>query len=211
VGSARAVRVRAFAEVYGLVKRDDKLLGTFHNLKGAGLLRPAATEMEASRQSAEPLVFLNYHHKIQFAALTLSDEALFTYGDCAMFLQDAAIANRATVFEENCVFFCERHRLGPGRTNVPPGHRATWEQRHELATAKLAPKLEAGTQVADFPGILLSTDATDSRKDDFIEVHIYDDLHRSALDYVVVHSKRAAKAQLKEMRAVLGTDKVKVL
>src|ERR1051326_2719542 len=51
VRKSRAVRVRAFAEVYGLVKSDNKLLGTFYDLKGAGLLRPAATEMEASRQS----------------------------------------------------------------------------------------------------------------------------------------------------------------
>jgi len=57
VKKSRAVRVREFADVYGLVKSDNRLLGTFHDLRGAGLLRPAATEIEASRQSAEPLVF----------------------------------------------------------------------------------------------------------------------------------------------------------
>jgi hypothetical protein len=211
VQKSRAVRVRAFAEVYGLVKSDNKLLGTFYDLRGAGLLRPAATEMEASRQSAEPLVFLNYQQKIQFAALTLSDDALFAYGDCAMVFQDSAIAHRATVFEENCVFFCERYGRGPGRTNLPPGYRATWDQRHELAAAKLAPKLHSGTQEADFPGILLHTDAKDTRNDDFIEVHIYDRVHRSALDYVVLRSKRASRGQIREMQVVLGAAKVKVL
>jgi hypothetical protein len=210
VRKSRAVRVRAFAEVYGLVKSDNKLLGTFYDLKGAGLLRPAATEMEASRQSAEPLVFLNYQDKIQFAALSLSDDALFAYGDCAMVFQESAIANRATVFEENCVLFCERLSRGPGRTNLPPGHRATWDQRHELAAAKLASKLHPGTKDVDFPGILLCTDTKNTRNDDFIEVHIYDRLHRSALDYVVVRSKRATKAQIKEMETVLGAGKVKI-
>jgi hypothetical protein len=208
---SRAVRVREFAEVYGLIKGDNKLLGTFYDLKGAGLLRPAATEMEASRQSAEPLVFLNYQNKIQFAALALSDDALFAYGDCAMVFQDSAIAHRATVFEENCVFFCERHSRGPGRTALPPGSRATWDQRHQLAAAKLASQLHPETKEADFPGILLHTDAKNTRNDDFIEVHIYDRLHRSALDYVVVRSKRASKGQIKEMQAVLGAGKVKVL
>jgi len=210
VQKSRAVRVREFADVYGLVKSDNKLLGTFHDLKGAGLLRPAATELEASRQSAEPLVFLNYQEKVQFAALTLSDDGLFAYGDCAMVFQDSAIAHRATVLEENCVFFCERHNRGPGRTNLPPGYRATWEERHELAAAKLASKLYPETKDTDFPGILLHTDGKDARNDDFIEVHIYDRLHRSALEYVVVRSKRAAKAQIREMQAVLGAGKVKV-
>jgi len=210
VQESRAVRVRQFDEVFGLVMRDNILHGTFYDLKGAGRLRPDPTEMETSRQSAEPLVFPNYHEKINFAALTLNDDALFTFGDCAMVFDDAAIARRTSVFEENCVFFCERHQLGPGRTNVPPGHRAIWDQRHDLATAKLASKLHPGTQDAHFPDILLQTDGKEARHHSFIEVHIYDVLHRSALDYVVVRSRRANKSQIRQMEAALGAGKVKV-
>ena len=206
---SRAVRVRSLDEVHALVKSDDKLLGTFHDLKGAGLLRPAATEMEAARQSAEPLVFLNYHEKIQFAALTLNDEGLFTYGNCAMVFQDEKIANRATVFEENCVFFCQRHNLGPAKTKVPPGHRATWENRGDLVAAKLGARLQASTAASEFPSLLLNSNIN-PLKDDFVEVHIYDRLHRSALDYVVVKSRRPGdKALIRQMKADLGADRVK--
>jgi hypothetical protein len=186
-------------------------MGTFHDLKGAGLLRPSATAMEASRQSAEPLVFLNYHEKIQFAALTLDDSALFTYGNCAMIFQEAKIANRATVFEENCVLFCQHRDIGPSRPTVPPGYRATWARREELVVAKLGPRLDVHTQESDLPSILISS-GKDPSKDDFVEVHIYDHLHRSALEYVVVRSRRAAdKALLRQMKAELGEDRVKVV
>jgi len=207
---SRAVRVRSLDEVYALVKSDDKLMGTFYDLEGAGLLRSAATEMEASRQSAEPLLFLNYHKKIQFAALTLDDTALFNYGNCAMIFQEAKIANRATVFQENCVFFCQRHALGPGKAAVPPGYRATWARREDLVVAKLGPRLGVDTQESDFPSILLSS-GSDPSKDDFVEVHIYDRLHRSALEYVVVKPKRSDKALIREMKAVLGDGRVRVV
>jgi hypothetical protein len=208
---SRAVRVRSLDEVYALVKRDDTLMGNFYDLKGAGLLRPSATEMEAARQSAEPLVFLNYQEKIQFAALTLDDTALFTYGNCAMIFQEAKIANRATVFEENCVLFCQRRDFGPSRPKIPPGYRATWPQREDLVVAKLGPRLGVHMQESDLPSILISS-GSDPSKDDFVEVHIYDRLHRSALDYVVVRSRRAAdKALVRQMKADLGEDRVKVV
>lgn len=208
---SRAVRVRSLDEAHVLVRSDDKLMGTFYDLRGAGLLRPSASKMEASRQSAEPLVFLNYHEKIQFAALTLDETALFTYGNCAMFFQEAKIANRATVFEENCVSFCQRRNIGPRRPTVPPGYRATWARREDLVVAKLGPRLGAHTQESDLPSILLST-GSDPSKDDFIEVHIYDRLHRSAVDYVVVKPERPGdKALVRQMKADLGGDRVRVV
>jgi hypothetical protein len=208
---SRAVRVRSLDEVYALVKSDDKLMGTFYDLRGAGLLRPSATKMEASRQAAEPLVFLNYHEKIQFAALTLDDLGLFSYGNCAMILRETMIANRATVFEENCVLFCQRRDIGPRRPTVPPGYRATWARREDLVVAKLGSRLRVHTQESDLQSILLSS-GSDPSKDDFVEVHIYDRLHRSAVDYVVVRPKRPGDSALvRQMKADLGDDRVKVL
>jgi hypothetical protein len=208
---SRAVRAHSLDEVHALVNSESRLMGTFYDLKGAGLLRPAATEMEASRQSAEPLVFPNYHQKIQFAALTLDDTGLFTYGNCAMIFQEAKIANRATVFEENCVFFCQRRDIGPARPAIPPGYRATWARRGDLAVAKLGPRLSAGMEESDLASILLSS-GTDASKDDFVEVHIYDRLHRSAIDYVIVRLKRPGdKALVRQMKADLGDDRVKVV
>ena len=205
---SRAVRVRSVDEVYALVKSDNELMGSFYDLKGAGLLRPSATKMEASRQSAEPLVFPGYFEKIQFAALTLDDKALFSYGNCAMIFQEAKIANRATVFEENCVFFCQRRDIGPARPTIPTGYRATWDRREDLVVAKIGPRVGPGTVESDLPSILLSS-GSDPSRDEFVEVHIYDRLHRSAVDYVVVRPKRPGdKALVRQMKADLGEDRV---
>ena len=108
VRKSHAVRARSLDEVYRLVKGDDQLTATFHDLKGAGMLRPRDNEIEKARQSSEPLVFPNYNEKIVFAVLTLDDGGLFAYGNCCMVFQENKIANRATVFEENCVLFCRK-------------------------------------------------------------------------------------------------------
>ena len=152
---SRAVRARSLDEVYRLVKGDDQLTGTFHDLKGAGLLRPRDNEIEKARQSAEPLVFPNYHEKIVFAVLALDDNGLFQYGNCCMAFQENKIANRATVFEENCVLFCRKRNLGPGQPDVPPGFRAAWTNRGELAVAKLGNQLRPGMKEQDFAALLV--------------------------------------------------------
>jgi hypothetical protein len=80
-----------------------------------------------------------------------------------------------------------------------------------LVVAKLGPRLGVHTQESDLPSILLFS-GSDSSKDDFVEVHIYDRLHRSALDYVVVRPKRPGdKALVRQMKADLGDDRVKVV
>lgn len=208
-GKSSAVRVRSLDEVLRLVSSDNQLMGNFYDLKGAGLLRPDATHMEAARQSAEPLVFLNYHEKIQCAALTLDDSALFSYGNCAMFFEAAKIAKRATAFEENCVVFCQRLNLGPRNTKLPPGYRATWPRRADLVVAKLADRLKPDSKESDFPSLLLSA-GSDPASDDFVEVHIYDRLHRSAIEYVVVKLRRTGdKTLVRAIRAALGDSRVK--
>ena len=156
-------------------------------------------------------MFLNYHEKIQFAALTLDDQALFTYGDCAMIFQEAKIANRTTVFEENCVLFCQRRNIGPAAPFIPAGYRAGWSHREDLVVAKLGPRLLPNTPDSDFPSLLLSM-GSDPGKEDFVEVHIYDRLHRSALDYIVVRStRRGNKSLVRDLKHILSDERVKVI
>src|SRR5690242_2288098 len=102
-----------------------------------------------------------------------------------MVLKDVAIADRATVFEENSVSFCERHELGVAR-QLPAGHRATWEDRALLAIAKLEPKLAAGTTAKDFPGIVLA-----ECEQDFIEVHIFGSLSRKSIERIVARCPKS--------------------
>jgi hypothetical protein len=87
------------------------------------------------------------------------------------------------VFEENSLLFCEKHQLGVHKP-IPPGYRAVWQKRDELAAAKLEPTLDAATADYELPGLLLSrSEAFDA---DFVEVHIYERLNRLSIQRVVV-------------------------
>jgi hypothetical protein len=80
-----------------------------------------------------------------------------------------------------------------------------------LVIAKLGPRLSTTMQEADLPSMLLSS-GSDPSKDDFVEVHIFDRIHRSAIEYLIVRSKRTGdKALIRQLKADLGDDRVKVL
>jgi hypothetical protein len=67
---------------------------------------------------------------------------------------------------------------------VPPGYRAPWERRDELAMAKLHDQIDSATPSENYPSILLRQ-GTSTGDADFIEVHIYGPLHRAAIERVI--------------------------
>jgi hypothetical protein len=93
-----------------------------------------------------------------------------------------AIRERTTVFEENALNFCRKRGF---RGRLPPGYRATWDQREQLAAAKLEGLLRPDMKEKDFPQILLRSSGKPS-EDEFIEVHIYGPLHRLSIERAVV-------------------------
>jgi hypothetical protein len=132
---------------------------------------------------ADELLFPNYRDYISFAALSLNGVGCWYYGSVHLVLAEFAIAERASVFEENSLLFCEKHGLGVHKP-LPPGHRAVWAKRNLLATAKLEHAIDSTTTVSTMPELLLSrSDAPDA---DFVEVHIYDRLDRNSIQAVVV-------------------------
>jgi hypothetical protein len=116
--------------------------------------------MDLQRRIADSIMFPYYEEDIRFAILSLDGVGATAYGDCSVVLQDVAISDRATVFEENSVSFCERLGLGVSQL-LPPGYRSTWEDRGMLATAKLEPKFVAGTTAPEFSEILFGTTGQD--------------------------------------------------
>ena len=116
-----------------------------------------------------------------------------------MTLKEVAIANRATVFEENPFLFNRKHSVSAG-SPPPPGYRAVWKDRASLAKAKLYHKLKQGTDPTDFAGIL-ADQATDAASEDFIEVHIYGSISAGTVGAVTVLApKGAARHQLRSVR-----------
>jgi hypothetical protein len=109
------------------------------------------------------------------------------------------IAHRATVFETNSVLWAQEHVQSRGKdVEVPPGFRAGWPARAQLAVAKLAAEIEATTSPNDFPGLLLKQ-AASSTDEDFIEVHIWGPMTRRTFERVVLR-KATRKGRSQEQR-----------
>ena len=144
---------------------------------------------------------------LSFGALSLDGRGAASWGECSIVLKDVAVRSRATVFEENSVYFCERRMLGVHNPVVPAGYRATWDNRHRLAAAKLEPFLQTGTIPEDFAGILL-TPASKPRQEGFVEVHIYGPLHRDSIERLVIRrpKPRADLGMLRELARIVTVE-----
>ncbi len=177
--SSVAVFCRSPSKVKELVSSANELYATFYQLVGAGSRRLEGVKMDLQRRIADSIMFPYYEREIRFATLSLDGTGAAAYGTCSVVLKDVAISERATVFEENSVLFCERLGLGVAKA-LPPGYRATWEDRGVLATGKLEPRIEATTTAAEFPGILVGRTGQD-----FIEVHIFGSLDRRSIERIV--------------------------
>ncbi|MBI3671133.1 MAG: hypothetical protein HY237_15300 [Acidobacteria bacterium] len=190
-----------------LVSSDNQLYASFYQLVGAGARRPEDTPVEKARLLADDLLFPYYREEMRFAALSLDGLGATSYGECSLVLKDGPIRERATVFEENSVYFCKRRDLGLNRS-VPPGYRATWDERDQLAVAKLESVLQPETQPSDFARILLRPHVK-PKEDDFIEVHIYGPLHRRNIERLVVRRpKKTDGPLLKEIARILKDPEV---
>jgi hypothetical protein len=177
VRSSEAVLCRNLSTVMSLISKDDELYASFYELVGMGAKRPAETPVELQRALADDILFPHYRDKIRFAALSLNGRGVPHYGDCSLVLKELPIQDRATAFEENSLYFCMKRDLGLKRYTLPPGYRARWSRRDELAAAKLESALQPGTQADGFAEIIMKP-AARSEEADFIEVHIYGPLHR---------------------------------
>jgi len=127
---------------------------------------------------------------INFAALTVGERWLENYGDGAVFFRDSMIAHRSSVFEENTARWVETNGC---TLQVQSGHMATWEERHKLGVAKIAPHVLGG--FTDIPSLLLQSGDT-TADDSYIEVHICGTFTIRSAQTIVV--KRDALSPLSE-------------
>ena len=186
VTHSKAVICRPLSVVQKLMSSDQDLYNNYYNMVDSNARIPEDNRWDAARESVDAKIFPYYHRSICFAALSLSDKGLQAYGDHCMVLRTEFIHRRATTFEENTFVFAQ-HRSLAVTEPVPPGYRATWADRGRLAVAKLEPLVDQGTSDSQFPGILMTSQA--NRSGDCIEVHIYNGIHRKAVEKVVGQRK----------------------
>lgn len=178
VSSSQAVVARDISILHSLVDSDNKLLATFHNAVRGGARIPEDNKWDRGRHAAESTVSPGYFEDIQYACLTLDGLGVKWFGEYSITFIEKLIADRSTVFEENVFVFCDKLGVVAGKL-PPPGYRAVWNERQNLAVAKLHSKLNGANQTR-FAEILLDQ-GTSPDDADFIEVHVYGPLHRKAI------------------------------
>jgi hypothetical protein len=167
---SRAVRTVRSHELERLVSSDHAAMATYYRQLQSGLRLPEETDggpdWDRLRRVAEAAAFSTYAEELHFAALTVDDHGLSSYGHAALFLREDCIAHRASIFDDNIVLWMMRQGAA---WDVPPGFRAPWEGRAELGVAKLADEVTAD---ADVSRLVLNAGVSTS-EDSMLEVHIY--------------------------------------
>jgi hypothetical protein len=181
---SRAVICQNLGIVSSLVSSDNALYASFYKQIEGEVRLPEDNRFDRGRAAVDGTLFPNYHTKICFAALSLDNLGPTAYGAYTLVLKEKMIFQRATVFEENSFSFCQvKHHIVVG-DSIPLGYRALWPERDQLAMAKSHSRLEPTTHPDEYPAILVHR-ASDPHDDDFIEVHIWGPIHRTAIERVV--------------------------
>jgi len=156
------------------------LFRTYYELLESGDRVPLDNEFDQARLAVDATFFPYFYQKVNFAALSGDGRGLESYGDVHFTFKDSSISHRTTVFEENTLVFCRKHKVIVGQP-PPEGFLSTWENRGKVAVAKLAKKLDKTTNEREFSSILvLQTGKTDA--DEFIECHIFGKLTVSNIE-----------------------------
>lgn len=206
---SQAVIARSLLEADRLVSSDKELYATYYEKIEGGIRLPNGDKWDPLREVAEGALFPFYKKNVRSAALSLDGCGLSNYGECFLVLQNHMIAHRASVFEENCVMFMEKHKILMSEANkLPAGYRATWGERVKVCVSKLVDKLGANTKRDTFPGILLREGKT-SEDDSFVEVHIWGPMTARTLERVIVNrlksrADRVIAAALRERLKKVG-------
>jgi hypothetical protein len=173
VDASTAVITRPLGDVERLARNDHEVYSTYYKQIEAEIRLPDDSKWDPLRRIAEEALFPGYKENIRFAALTLEDRGLPSYGDCFFTLRSPMIAHRSSVFETNNVLFMKQRNLSLGEmADLPLGYRANWKDRAKLCIAKLGARLDQNMKDPDFSALLMCTGSS-TNDDDFVEVHIF--------------------------------------
>jgi len=201
VDQSRAITVMSPVDLLALIAKKNKLWVSFYKqTRAAGGRVAEPNKWDMNRGSNDEKVNPQYYEEINYAALSLTDYGSGWYGGCHISLDSQRIAIRTSVFWKNPFQLLKDPKLEPDEM-VPPGFRASWGRRGELAVAKLHDRITPGTVASEFADILLERDST--RGDtDFIEVHIYGPVAPSAFTKVTVDPKLLDEDELLDWESV---------
>ncbi len=197
------------------LSRNNNIYQPYYKQVATGIRRIAVEENHRKRTDVDNRLFTGFHENIVFAALSLNDTGAWAWGPYHLTIRWDAIQQRTSFTEYNT--FCYREWFdktmdaqGQEIETERQGYRATFENRAELACAKLAGKIDATTDRKSFAGILLA--ATGKRsEDDFLECHIFNGVTVAAVEQVRMPNDAEAKSYVKSYTPIQRKREVAVL
>ena len=162
---------------------------------------------DRKRMKVDGYMFGSWGEEITFAALSLNEQGLGSYGKIAVTLDEIAIKERATLLEENSYSFAlTDQRLM--KDEIPKGYRSVWVDRHKLAVVKHSSKLLSLDQEDGFVTILLRSDGNKAT-DHFMEIHIFGPVGESAFNkiYINPNDLLGLIQTINKEKTLLGTEK----
>jgi hypothetical protein len=177
LGNSVAVLNRPLGVLARLLSSDNELYSTFYQQVDSASRIPEDNRWDQARQAADAILFPFYFEHIRFGCLSLNGKGIPAYGEYSVTLHDHAIERRTSVFDQNSLSFVQEKRLVPGDP-IPPGHRASWQRRGELAFAQCGERVSSNMSDDEFAAILIDLSGTEPA---FVEVDVYGPFNRRAV------------------------------
>jgi hypothetical protein len=179
---------------------------SYEKLVGSGSRVPAAQEHDTERCAIGGKFFGSYADQIRYGVLSLDGTSLPNYGLVFVRLRDVSVQNRVTFLHENSFLFAKNNSM-TFDASIPPGFICDWQNRANLAAAKMEPTLSAGSNITDWAHGLVRAGLT-RRDDDCIEAHIFGGFNAEAVQSVSFggigadHSERMDIQVIQEIMAI---------
>ncbi len=147
----------------------------YHRLVDEGIRKVSKPGDDRRRTMIDSYLYGSYGRDMVFAAISLNDTGLTSYGECSVILNDMSISDRATLLEENSYNFVKTHNVNFETLDIPLGYRSKWDNKIKLGTAKLYQKITTSNTAEDYCKLVLYTEGDRDKRqnDEFIELHIY--------------------------------------
>ena len=172
----------SIAALQTLITQDQALYWNYYKGVRSSTRKAASLIRDRERTGVDGTLFGQIGEQLISAALSLECRGLISYGAFCVQLREVAISKRSSLLEENSYFFVDRHHIVAGKP-IPLGYLCSWGNRHKIAVAKLASRLDRTTSDKDHQLILLSSTG-DRGLDDFIEIQIYGSFDNNAVEKI---------------------------
>lgn len=190
---------------------DDDSYKNYHILVEENKREIADLIDDLNRSKVESFLFGNIlARKIVYAALSIDETGLKSYGDIEAIIDNEAIESRASLLEENSFTFVitDNRKI----TDVlPKGFKSNWTERHKLAVAKHYEDIKNDTDENQFSEILLNSNGI-RESEKFIEIHIFGDITLDAFKKIKVpKSSLKSKSSKPPRRIAYNSSKFNLL